>query len=301
MGIGVGTGSICCFVRRVQRVNIQLYILRFTMGGRCCDTIRLLLKADCTYRKQIQQRIQKQKQKHNYAVAAASSSLQEEIEAVPPSAAMRGNRFGETPLHFAAMRGECTKTVELLSQEAPWAVLKRDVKFGMTPLHWLTVRFVDIRHEQFGDRIFQWNEEEEEENIGDDVGDGDAGMGHCSIDVLDGHVELSSLGAATATIPKTSSDVPSAIPTVTASKSSSSATANDAQILFDLEHHRRTGAIDPPADFMRMRHILPDHLQIEGILMKRVSKVLTKVRERHRDLMADVEGRAMGHGYEQRK
>jgi hypothetical protein len=283
--------------------------------GRCCDTIRLLLKADLTYRKQqkerILQRIRIRKRKIDSevtltnntpcATTAAKCSIHEEADAVPPSAAMRGNRFGETPLHFAAMRGECTKTIELLSQEAPWAVLKRDVKFGMTPLHWLSVRFVDIIYEQFGDRIFQWNEEEDNDgnDLGDGDGDSDCGVYGHSIDVLDAHVELSSLCATTATatalIPTTSSDIPTAADT--ASKLSSSSSTNDAQILFDLEYHRRTGAIDPPVDYMRMRHILPDHLQIEGILMKRVSKVLTKVRERHRELMADVNRRAMGHGH----
>jgi len=45
--------------------------------------------------------------------------------------------------------------IELLSQAAPWAGLKRDVKFGMTPLHWLLVRFVDTRFEHFGEHGFQ--------------------------------------------------------------------------------------------------------------------------------------------------
>ena len=245
--------------------------------GRCCDTIRLLLKADCLYRKEQQLELERK---------CLSLSKPQDIhllrQQIPPSAAMRANQFGETPLHFATMRGECTRTIELLSREAPWAVLKRDVKYGMTPLHWLSVRFVDVMYEQFGSMSTQWNAEYDADPHVDDADVDDA-----DVDV-DTHIDLPSLS--TTMIHQTSSDITSAIPSDTAT---SNLPGNDAQILFDLEYHRRTGAIDPPVGYMRMRFILPEHLELEGILMHRVSKVLMKVRETHRRLMANVKTTAV--------
>jgi len=58
-----------------------------------------------------------------------------------PKSALLGNTQGEMPLHFCTMRGECPRSVALLSQAAPEAVLKRDAS-GLTPFHWLCVRFV---------------------------------------------------------------------------------------------------------------------------------------------------------------
>ena len=248
--------------------------------GRCCDTIRLLLKADYIYRKEQQAELLQRK-------SVLTLQEQNSSEEVPPSAAMRANQFGETPLHFATMRGECTRTIELLSREAPWAVLKRDVKFGMTPLHWLGVRFVDVMYEQFGKKSFQWDEEYASDlHIAEDhVEPVNVERGVKTEDI---HGELSSLS--TSMIRQTSSDVTCPI---SAATTTSDRSGNDAQIMFDLEYHRRTGAIEMPVDYMRMRHILPDHLELEGILMHRVGKVLMKVRERHRRLMANAKKRAI--------
>lgn len=51
------------------------------------------------------------------------------------------NTQGELPLHFCAMRGERPRSVALIANAAPQAVLKRDAT-GLTPLHWLWARFV---------------------------------------------------------------------------------------------------------------------------------------------------------------
>jgi hypothetical protein len=65
-------------------------------------------------------------------------------EAANPSeqkSALLANTQGEMPLHFCAMRGERPRSIALIAQAAPEAVLKRDAS-GLTPLHWLWIRFV---------------------------------------------------------------------------------------------------------------------------------------------------------------
>lgn len=78
--------------------------------GRCADTIELILQAE-----------------------QKASGM--------PKAALLANTQGEIPLHFAAMRGEPPRTIALLGNAAPMAVLQRD-ESGLTPLHWLWIRFV---------------------------------------------------------------------------------------------------------------------------------------------------------------
>ena len=63
---------------------------------------------------------------------------------------------------------------------------------------------------------------------------------------------------------------------------------DDDHIRFDVEDHRRTVAIDPPVDYMRMRHILPEHAEVEGTPTNRVISVLSRVRERDRRLMENM-------------
>lgn len=231
--------------------------------GRCCDTIRLLLKADSLHREQMEANMEIDNAKEN------------QLHDIPPPAAMRPNRFGETPLHFAAMRGECTRTIKLLSQEAPWAALKRDIKYGMTPLHWLSVRFVDVMFERFRHRSFQVPEASQ--NF-----DHDIDFSQCYIhdhhdfyksdDVLSLLTDMSESGGST------QND----------SASSCRIENNQEGIEFDFEYHRRTGAIDPPVNYMRMRHILPEHDQFKHLLMNRVSSVLMRVRERHWKLIESI-------------
>jgi len=56
-------------------------------------------------------------------------------------AALLANTQGEMPLHFSAMRGERSQTVALIAQAAPEAICARDTS-GLTPFHWLWVRQV---------------------------------------------------------------------------------------------------------------------------------------------------------------
>ena len=77
--------------------------------GRCDDTIRLLVTADTDSR---------EKRALNKLVKG-----EEETAAVT-----RLNSLGELPLHFATMCRECTRSLSLLSQPAPYAVLKQDLR-----------------------------------------------------------------------------------------------------------------------------------------------------------------------------
>lgn len=242
--------------------------------GRCCDTIRLLLKADSLHRQEMGANME------------IDSTQEKQLCDIPPPAAMRTNRFGETPLHFAAMRGECTRTIKLLSEEAPWAALKRDVKYGMTPLHWLSVRFVDVMFERFRHRSFQVSQASENS-------DHDIDFSQCYIHdqhdfsksnhILTVLTEISEPGWTR------SDDV------------SSYRSENDQQdIEFDFEYHRRTGAIDPPVNYMRMRHILPEHEQLKRLLMNRVSSVLMRVRERHWKLIESIKNVTLHDHFKQR-
>jgi hypothetical protein len=221
--------------------------------GRCCDTIRLLLQADCKHLNSV---LAEKKQMKTTEHACKDQSRKN------IAATMRTNRFGETPLHFAAMRGECTKTIKLLSQAAPWAALKRDEKYGLTPLHWLLVRFVVRMSEQF-------NLDEVELDADREVVESRGGK---EVKVEFGEDQISSNQSVSSAL---HDPVSSSIPD------------NDEQIQFDLEYHRRTCAIDPPCEYRRMRHILPEqeHVKFESFLVQRVIKVLTRVRETHFSLM----------------
>jgi hypothetical protein len=78
--------------------------------GRCSQTIHLLLQA-------------------------------EQQDCATSRAALLANTQGELPLHFCAMRGEPPRSIALLANAAPMAVLTRDIS-GLTPFHWLWIRFV---------------------------------------------------------------------------------------------------------------------------------------------------------------
>jgi hypothetical protein len=78
--------------------------------GRCSQTIHLLLQA-------------------------------EQQGCATSRAALLANTQGELPLHFCAMRGEGPRSIALIANAAPMAVLTRDMS-GLTPFHWLWIRFV---------------------------------------------------------------------------------------------------------------------------------------------------------------
>lgn len=231
--------------------------------GRCCDTIRLLLQADCKHLNLI---LNEEKQTKPIENGNVDGSNNKNI-----AATMRTNRFGETPLHFAAMRGECTKTIKLLSQAAPWATLKRDEKYGLTPLHWLLVRFVVRMSEQF--------------NMDDVDLDGDPKVRESDLVSKEHeHHEEYVREKEFDEDQISSNDIMSS---ALHDPISSSIPDDAEQIQFDLEYHRRTCAIDPPCEYIRMRHILPEHehAKFENYLVRRIINVLSRVRKTHFELM----------------
>ena len=215
--------------------------------GRCCDTIRLLLNADAVNR---------------YRTFSTTNDIM-----LP--AAMQANKLGELPLHFAAMRGECTRTIALISQAAPWATLRRDFKIGLTPIHWLWVRFMDCVVERFGKRIIS-----ERDNIDDLHQD----------NVRNDNIHDRSENERN-TEEKFSLARGPSFASATASNSLQQLHSDNDHIHFDLEYHIRTEAIDPPVQYTRMRHIIPEHSSLEDILARRVISVLRRVRARHKRLM----------------
>jgi hypothetical protein len=254
--------------------------------GRCCDTIRLVLNADCcANHKCVPLNCCVDDDSHNNLYYDHGSvdnphhhSSKHHPTKLQSTAAMRANSLGEVPLHFAAMRGECTRTIALLSQAAPRAILKRDSKLGMTPMHWLWVRFVDTMSERFGDISFR--------NCGDDDENDDDYINHNS--KLSTCRDMES--DAKASTLNTSHMINQPSPTdVYSSKLSSSHISSaflsfgkdNNHINFDLEYHIRTAAIDPPVDYMRMRLILPEHEILEEKLINRVIYILKRVRQRH--------------------
>jgi ankyrin repeat protein len=63
------------------------------------------------------------------------------IESQSHPSALLANTQGELPLHFCTMRGERPRMVDVIAKAAPEAVEKRDVS-GLTPFHWLWIRYV---------------------------------------------------------------------------------------------------------------------------------------------------------------
>ena len=275
--------------------------------GRCCDTIQLLLEADLKYRKEVQLQLDGKKRSPGQ-VSKNGSSIQTDIRlSVPTSAAMRANFFGETPLHFATMRGESTRTIDLLSRAAPLAVLQRDVKFGMTPLHWLLARFVDSMRYRFVhtfeeadvDGFYNLNGVSMTETFdfvclgcgpndfctgcGSDYEYDEDGM--AILDEQKREAEEMLDRVSKATDPRTIVDLHDG-----QSKTAGHLSGNRDE--FDLEYYRRTRAIDPPVDYMSMRHIVPEHDSLEEILIDRSITVLQRVRAKHKKMMEEMKEEA---------
>ncbi len=234
--------DICKIMLQYSPASASLVMVGYTavhsavFHGRCCDTIRLLLNADEVNR-------------HRIYSSAKKITL---------PAAMQANKFGELPLHFAAMRGECTRSISLLSKAAPWAALRRDMKVGLTPIHWLWVRFMDCMLHRFGKRSF-FGEDDEDVDQDDCINEQD-------------NAQIFSLAKRSSLTSASSSNAPSLY-------------SDNGHICFDLEYHIRTEAIDPPVDYTKMRYIVPEHSALEDTLTTRVIRVLRRVRERHRQLI----------------
>jgi len=168
--------------------------------GRCCDTIQLLLEA---------------KRDSSPALLLA-------------------NTQGELPLHFATMRGESPKSVKLLAQAAPEAVLKRDVS-GLTPMHWLWIRFVST--------LMVLDEKQQDSSSEDTI------------------LEIERPTSEDTTFPYTAYWI-----------------VEKGEFFADLNLIRR---LDPPVDFLRMRHIPPELFgPLAPTWAERSVEALSVVRER---------------------
>ena len=143
------------------------------------------------------------------------------------------NTQGELPLHFCTMRGERPRSVAVIAEAAPEAVIKRDAT-GLTPVHWLWARFVSGL--QALDRM----------RMGYDT----------SVDPL-----------------RIVQD-----PTRSAYTAFASLERRDMEL--DLQLIRR---MDPPVDFLRMRHIPVDVMGPADSIewANQTTRLLQHLRERH--------------------
>ena len=181
--------------------------------GRCSDTIRLLLEAD-----------KKVNNNNNNTTTNAS-------------AALLANTQGELPLHFAAMRGEPPRSIAVLGDAAPRAVLQRDVS-GLCPLHWLWIRYVSTLL-SLEDRT--------------EAGSLQAEMPHLQVVVIE--TEQHELDAV---------DNDNNNTCVASSPAPFSSSFNKYTQFWNLERGEFFAdlmlirKLDPPVDFLRMRHIPPE-------------------------------------------
>ena len=164
-------------------------------------------------------------------------------------AALLANTQGEMPLHFSAMRGERSRTVALIAQASPEAICARDAS-GLTPFHWLWIRFV------------------------------------CNMLALDrdGRGEASTMELSTAATSADRNSGSGSAPTSLAQVSPYATFSSLEQGDFDrdLQLIKR---MDPPVDFLRMRHIPTEVLGPRDCFRwaEQSVEVLKQVRERYQE------------------
>jgi ankyrin repeat protein len=153
------------------------------------------------------------------------------------------NTQGEMPLHFSSMRGERPQTVALLAQAAPEAICARD-SLGLTPYHWLWIRFV------------------------------------CNMLALDrdGRGEASTIALPSFSTRCLSTNATSSLAPISRYTNFSSLEQGDFDQ--DLQLIKR---MDPPVDFLRMRHIPSEVLGPRDCYRwaERSVAVLKEVRDLH--------------------
>ena len=146
------------------------------------------------------------------------------------AAAMKANSYGELPLHFAAMRGESTRSLRAIVQVAPEAVFHRDTN-SFTPLHWLVIRWVDTTLERFGIPT-----------LIDDIDD--------TVSENEDYNPTGCLSMISHSQSSYDNDARRQYPNPKAPhKYKSSTNKSSADVEFDFEYHVRTNAIDPPVDY----------------------------------------------------
>lgn len=225
--------------------------------GRCCDTVRLVSNADMENRRKRQCLGEKGKPR------CSNQILEHRV-----AAAMKANSYGELPLHFAAMRGESTRSLRAIVQTAPEAILHRDTN-SLTPLHWLVIRWVDTTIERFGmPTLIDDTDDAVYNNEDNNVSRSLSTTSHSQLSYYDNNTRRLYRNPKTSCMHKRSSRSKCHI-----------------DVKFDFEYHVRTNAIDPPVDYRRMRHVFPEHREIEYLLVDRAIYVLRRVRHRHRKMM----------------
>jgi len=213
--------------------------------GRCSDTINLLLQAE-----------EKCPIKQECPIHRGEQ---------PNKAALLANSQGELPLHFAAMRGEPPRSFFFLSEAAPKAVLKRDTQ-GLTPFDWLWIRFVSILL-SLDDRSSRAANN-----------NGSNGSSTATAETLvpvqrrrpppptttttSSSSSTSASGTSTTTTASTSTSSPGYEHNRELNKYSDFCSLERGDFYADLKLIRR---LDPPADFLRMRHIPQEFLLREDV------------------------------------
>ena len=231
--------------------------------GRCSDTVQLLLRAASEAWDQ-------------------RTETQDKSEILPPvPAALRTNTLGETALHFAAMRGEGARTVELIANAAPGAVLRREGTTDLTPIHWLWVRFVDRTLGRLGRLGFGWYDIPDWEDNASaekrDVATKNFARTTSSValggSIVDGFQRDSQV--CVRDLVEHDSDTLSDV------EARQSITSSRLEDTFDGVYFARTRRVDPPVDFIRMRHVPVDFLSAEGRIGRRAGGTLRKLSRSH--------------------
>ncbi|KAL7469475.1 hypothetical protein ACHAXS_009734 [Conticribra weissflogii] len=240
--------------------------------GRSTDTLRLLLDAEERFCESSRSRGE---MGSSHAESTDSQSSFEPCPLLPGPAMLCTNTRGELPLHFACMRNESARSIQLLAEADPRAALVRDAS-GRTPLHWLWVRFVDGLLDRFGGREAQH-----------EVDVNEAGE---AVEIVHDaeHVQFQDQEAVnTVNFPRPNQSLNTAI------MSDGDAFMNDVFNIrnfeakskpnpgifkFDTEYIRRTRTIDRTVDFLRMRHVPSGFDNVENVAAEHAITVLLKLR-----------------------
>ena len=234
--------------------------------GRCPDTIRLLLDAEARFR------IDTSNNNENQATPPPATALltqtgPEPCPTLTGPAMLCTNTRGELPLHFACMRNECARSIQLLAEADPRAVLVRDAS-GRTPLRWLWIRFVDGLLDRFGGRDTQREDDNGVDQLAfqeQEYGVNNRNFPNPGQSIL-GPREVSMNDTFDNNGGRSFNDNPAMMqPT-------------ESMFIFDTEYLRRTRNIDRTVDFLRMRHVPSGFESIEYVAAEHAITVLLKLK-----------------------
>jgi len=240
--------------------------------GRSTDTLRLLLDAEERF---CESKRSRGETRSLHAKSRDSQSSFEPCPLLPGPAMLCTNTRGELPLHFACMRNESARSIQLLAEADPRAALVRDAS-GRTPLHWLWIRFVDGLLDRFGGRDAQHddavNEAGEAVEIVHDVE----------------HLEFQDQEAVnTRNFPRPNQTLNSTTmrdgdafmnDVFNIGNFEVKSKPNSEIFKFDTEYIRRTRMIDRTVDFLRMRHVPAGFENVENVAAEHAITVLLKLK-----------------------